>query len=64
MEGMTTASWNKARLARFENSYNAARARNADAFEFDGHEFITSYAKYLIRYLHDEFAKHERNGQP
>jgi hypothetical protein len=40
-------------LERFKVAQQAAVSMKADTFVFDGHEFVVSYAKYLIEYLHE-----------
>ena len=46
-------------LERFKVAQQAAVSMNADTFVFDGHEFVVSYAKYLIEYLNEIL--HEEN---
>lgn len=36
-------------------AYEAATERGDDQFEFEGNDFVTSYAKYLIQYLDMKF---------
>lgn len=38
-------------LERFKRTFKQAEANAADSFMFDGKEFVTLYAKYLIEYL-------------
>lgn len=44
-------AWTRPMLTRFRTAYQAARATQADTFEFEGHAFVVGYAKYLIEYL-------------
>lgn len=39
---------------RFRKAYNQAVKENKDSFTFDGNEFVTNYAKYLLQYLDQE----------
>lgn len=47
--------WDRPMLRRFKKAYFEALP---DAtFTFEGHEFVTNYAKYLIEYLEGIFNK-------
>lgn len=39
-------------LERFKKAHAEANGKN---FTFDGHEFVSNYAKYLIEYLEPRF---------
>lgn len=39
------------KLERFEKRYKKAVADGEETFEFEGHEYVTAYAKYLIAFL-------------
>ncbi len=40
------------KLEKFKQVYELARAHGPNyIFEFDGHEFVVGYARYLIEYL-------------
>ena len=52
-----TIDWTLPMLRRFKKAYGRAVADKKDSFVFDGNEFVTDYAKYLIEYLDKEFAK-------
>ena len=39
---------------RFEKAYNKALEDNKTDFFFEGHQFLTSYAKYLLEYLNNK----------
>lgn len=43
--------WNRAMLKRFKAAYALANIERKDVFKFDGHDFLVSYARYLIEYL-------------
>lgn len=43
--------WTIGRLERFKLAYNNAVKNNDEQFKFDGYDFLTGYAKYLIEYL-------------
>jgi hypothetical protein len=44
-------TFDHARYLRLRKAYNAAVAEGAETFEFDGAEFYTPYAFYLLEYL-------------
>lgn len=46
-------NWTRPMLERFKKAYSAALEKGGkdSTFVFDGHEFLVSYAKYLIEYL-------------
>ena len=46
-----TMTFDPARLERFRQARDEARAADQDSFEFDGHPFLTRYADYLVEYL-------------
>lgn len=46
-----TVSFDKAKLKRLQTAYDGAVGAGANTFEFDGHEYLTRYAFYLIQYL-------------
>jgi hypothetical protein len=45
--------WDMPKYRRFKVAYNSAVAANQEHFNFDGHEFVTSYAKYLLEFLRE-----------
>ena len=46
-----TITWDRAKLERFRAAYVMANIERKDVFKFDGHDFVASYARYLIMYL-------------
>lgn len=42
-------------LDKLRNTYNQAVADNQNEFVFEGHPFVTGYAKYLIEHLENVF---------
>jgi hypothetical protein len=52
---MVTLTWTKDKLKRFKKVYSKAVAENEESFFFEGNEFVTGYAKYLIEYLSPKF---------
>lgn len=42
-------------LTEFKKAYNTAIENNQTQFSFKNHEYVTSYAKYVIEYLEDQF---------
>jgi hypothetical protein len=47
--------WDLAKLARFKRLY--AKNMDAEAFMFEGDEYVPGYAKYLIEYLETRLGK-------
>ena len=43
--------FNIVRRERLRKRYHLAVKNGEETFEFDGHTFLTSYAKYLLEYL-------------
>lgn len=43
------------KLSNFKKYYNAAIKEHKESFIFEEHEFLVSYAKYLIEYLETIF---------
>jgi hypothetical protein len=43
------------KLKRFKEAYQIAADKCVDIFVFDGNEYLTSYAKYLVEYLENKF---------
>lgn len=43
-------------LKRFKTAYDNAVAADSVDFVFEGNEFLTEYARYLIEYLEKKFA--------
>lgn len=39
----------------FEKAYNKAVEERVNSFFFDGHEFLVSYAKYILEYLSNSY---------
>ena len=48
---MKTITWTVAMRERLRAAQKAAHEAHEEAFTFDGNEFNTSYAKYLLEYL-------------
>ena len=47
------------KLDRLIERYDLAVENGEEQFEFEGHDFLTDYAKYLIQYLRGEFGLDE-----
>ena len=43
--------WTESKLNRFKVTFSKAVKEEQPSFRFDGHEFVTGYARYLIAYL-------------
>lgn len=50
-------NWDQAMFERFKIAYGKAVEEKRESFFFDGNEYLTSYAKYLIEYLKTKFKK-------
>jgi hypothetical protein len=48
---MKQLSFTKEQFATFKKRYKIALKLKDDSFWFEGNEFLTSYAKYLIEYI-------------
>lgn len=46
--------WTHEMRERLRAHYNAARAAGKDTFMFDGNEYVTRYAKYLLEHLDNQ----------
>jgi hypothetical protein len=44
-------SWTHKKLKSFELAYKSAVKDGVDIFEFEAHDFVVGYAKYLIEHL-------------
>jgi hypothetical protein len=51
-----TVTWTPTKKRKFRRAYRHARARGLEQFTFDGNEFVTDYAKYLLEYLDAQFS--------
>jgi hypothetical protein len=45
------------KLERLRIRYAQARLKNEEWFVFDGNEYVTNYAKYLIEYIEKKLGK-------
>jgi len=50
-----TISFTTESFKNFKTDYNSAVKNNQEMFVFDGNDFLTSYAKYVIEYLKTKF---------
>lgn len=48
-----TMTWTRDTFENFKRAYKANSEK--ESFIFEGNEFVTSYAKYLIEYLETQF---------
>ena len=48
---MQTITFSQEKLQHLKDAYAVAVTEGKDQFTFEGHELLTSYAKYLIEYL-------------
>lgn len=44
-------NWTETKLNRFKESFSRAVKQEKEIFLFEGSEFVTGYARYLIAYL-------------
>ncbi len=49
--------WTPDKLMKFKAAYAGAIIGKHNSFEFQGNEYDTGYAKYLMEYLDDQFEK-------
>lgn len=50
-----TIEFDEDRMGRLRKAYNKALVEKKDVFIFEGHEFVTKYAKYVLEYLNTAF---------
>ena len=50
-----TISFNQESFKNFKSEYNSAVENKLEMFVFEGNEFLTSYAKYVVEYLKSKF---------
>jgi hypothetical protein len=48
-------SFDRAKRDALRDAYEAAKAAGQEVFQFDGHDILVSYAKYLLEYLDGRF---------
>lgn len=48
---MDNITWTREKREQLRKAYAEARQAGKDVFEFDGHEYVTRYAGYLLKYL-------------
>ena len=53
-------SFDSKRTKRLRIAYEKATKDAKESFLFDGHEFLTDYAKYVLAYLEDRLLKQAR----
>jgi hypothetical protein len=56
-EKVAQISWDQKKFKRFKKAHSKAEKAGEDSFEFDGNEFYTRYAMYLIQYLEKALPK-------
>lgn len=49
--------FNAESFKKFRARYNTAIEKSENSFVFEGNEYLTSYAKYVIEYLEPKFKK-------
>ncbi len=50
-EDTNTTDWDRPMLRRFKREYAEAVENKEESFRFDGNEYDTEYAKYMICFL-------------
>ena len=53
--GGKTVTFTAESIKRFEQTYDEANAKHVDRFVFDGNEYVTGYAVYLLEHLKERF---------
>lgn len=56
--------WTPEMLARFKRAYAKALKDKTGAFDFEDHNFLPDYAKYLIEYLDSVFGEKNAKNNP
>lgn len=46
-----TVMWDRPKLEELKKARTAAVEKGLETFEFEGHEIVVTYARYLIEYL-------------
>lgn len=54
--------FSQANIPKFKAAYSLARTKEKKTFIFEGKEFVTDYAKYVIEYIDLQFNK-QQNGR-
>jgi hypothetical protein len=54
---MNWITWTPELFNKFKRHYNNAARNQAVSFNFEGQEFLVSYAKYLIEFLEPKMRK-------
>lgn len=54
-DGTNEVVFTPSKLKELKELYQWAVEKEADGFAFDGHIYLTGYAKYLIEYLESQF---------
>lgn len=52
---MKKIEFDQDKFTKFKEDYNKAVEEGVNSFFFDGHEFLVSYAKYLLEYLSNNY---------
>ena len=52
---MTDIMFDRPMLNRLKKAYDRATSESKDMFTFEGNDYVTNYAKYLIEYLEEKF---------
>lgn len=51
-------NWDRQKLERFKKAYDDTKGfEPAYVFKFDDHDYVKSYAKYLIEYLETQLSR-------
>jgi hypothetical protein len=53
---MENINFTQEKFAEFLLEYLEAEMQQKESFDFEGHTFLTSYAKHLVQYLLPKFA--------
>ena len=54
---MKTIIWSRAKRNKFADALKKAEAANESVFVFEDHDFVVSYARYLLKYLNERLDK-------
>lgn len=60
---MPEISFDRTKLKELQRLYDIAVKEGRESFEYEGHELLTSYAKYLIEFLTDRLSDDKINTE-
>ena len=61
---MSTYEFTEEAFEKFKKLYEKSAQENKESFEFDGHEVLTLYAKYVIEFIENNDKGRTSKGSP